>query len=607
MTTHNLTSDLIGHWNFDEGSGATANDSSGNGNNGTLQGNAAFSTDTPFGTGTSVTLDGSGDFVGLGNNILFDTLNPFSVSLWSKYQGNYTDSGSSRFPGYINLQTDTSTGFTVFTSDETNYEGINFGSNNNFTRLKTSSDISGSLVNNWRHVTIIFDGTDIASSASYKIYIDGNEHSLVSSGLFAPTPNTNRIGQASVNSTFFDGLMDDIRIYDTALGASDVAQVYAASPQWNSGSTVLNAGRDVTLNGAVSATNSGNALVVNANRNFINNAGANALSVTDPGARWLVYSSDPAANTLGGLAADFKRYNRTFVGNAPSTITEADNGLLYSIAPTLTFDVADNNVEYGEAIVGNSTTYNSGLIDGDVIGGIGQTGTANFGGYTPGDNAGTFIGAITGAIGSFANDLGYQYAFNAGDLTINKADLNISVDPTSAQKNEGDPNPIFNLSFGPFKLTDTQADLDSLPTITTTALTNSTAGSHPVLLTGGLDNNYNYIFTNGILNILASPESCADDSIIPNSVQRELIIQPQRFKKQQELSEENRHNSQLQLSQGGLVFEVIDLDNDDSKSEQASLEKESKEKISNHENNIRLQIDKKLAKKFKVEELIGEL
>ena len=36
---NSATAELVGHWRLDEAAGNTANDSSGNGNHGTLQGN----------------------------------------------------------------------------------------------------------------------------------------------------------------------------------------------------------------------------------------------------------------------------------------------------------------------------------------------------------------------------------------------------------------------------------------------------------------------------------------------------------------------------------------------------------------------------------------
>ena len=59
------------------------------------------------------------------------------------------------------------------------------------------------------------------------------------------------------------------------------------------------AAANVTLNGTVSATGAGDSLVLVAGGNFINNTGVSALAAG--AGRWLVYSTNPALDTRGGL------------------------------------------------------------------------------------------------------------------------------------------------------------------------------------------------------------------------------------------------------------------------------------------------------------------
>jgi hypothetical protein len=56
---------------------------------------------------------------------------------------------------------------------------------------------------------------------------------------------------------------------------------------------------NLTLNAPITANGPGNAITLVAANNFINNAGAAALQA--PNGRFLVYSTDPALNVLGGL------------------------------------------------------------------------------------------------------------------------------------------------------------------------------------------------------------------------------------------------------------------------------------------------------------------
>lgn len=72
---------------------------------------------------------------------------------------------------------------------------------------------------------------------------------------------------------------------------------------------------------------SGDAIkVVTGTGNFTNMGGPTALSVSS-GARWLVFSSDPALDTLDGLAFNFNQFDTTFA-NA-SSVQGSGNGLVY--------------------------------------------------------------------------------------------------------------------------------------------------------------------------------------------------------------------------------------------------------------------------------------
>jgi hypothetical protein len=107
-----------------------------------------------------------------------------------------------------------------------------------------------------------------------------------------------------------------------------------------------NATSDITLNGLIEATGTGNAMTLNTGRNFINNAGVTALNVSNASGRWLVYSANPAANTLSGLNSDFELFNRTFLSHPPASITESGDGFIYSSLqpPSVIADVTNPQI-----------------------------------------------------------------------------------------------------------------------------------------------------------------------------------------------------------------------------------------------------------------------
>jgi len=125
---------------------------------------------------------------------------------------------------------------------------------------------------------------------------------------------------------------------------------------------------DLTLADAVTAHNTDSAdtaILLAAGRNFVNNAGAGAVSA-DKG-RWLVYSTSPLDDTRGSLAGDFKQYN----AHLGDTVLGAGDGFLYTVAPTVsvvltgsTRKTYDGNTDADVDSIGHTV---SGAIDGDTV------------------------------------------------------------------------------------------------------------------------------------------------------------------------------------------------------------------------------------------------
>lgn len=98
------------------------------------------------------------------------------------------------------------------------------------------------------------------------------------------------------------------------------------------------------------------------------------------------------------------------------------------------------------------------------------------------------------------------------ELTVNKASLTTTADNKS--KTYGDANPGLTITYNGFKGTDDASIIDVPPLINTTASQFSDAGTYPISLSGGNDNNYNIIITDGTLTVNKAPLSAkADDKI----------------------------------------------------------------------------------------------
>ena len=187
--------------------------------------------------------------------------------------------------------------------------------------------------------------------------------------------------------------------------------------------------------------------------NFTNAAGAGAISV-GAGSRWLVYSTDPAADRRGGLTPAFIQYAASYdVGTLTGTAAAAaGNGFLYSLAPTLTVTGVTKTYDGTTALSGAKYSF-TGKIAGDTI----VLGGSPAGGFA-GKDAGTGIDVtlsgltVTATRGGVAV-YGYTVAPVTNDPigTIKKATLTVSLAGSVVKTYDGTTTAI--LTGGNYDLT----------------------------------------------------------------------------------------------------------------------------------------------------------
>ena len=84
-------------------------------------------------------------------------------------------------------------------------------------------------------------------------------------------------------------------------------------------------------------------------------------------------------------------------------------------------------------------------------------------------------------------------------LTVHKAQLNVTV--TDASRLVGRSNPGFELNYSGWVNGDGIDDLDVKPAASSTADETSVPGDYPIIIAGGMDNNYDFHYTQGILKV----------------------------------------------------------------------------------------------------------
>lgn len=253
---------------------------------------------------------------------------------------------------------------------------------------------------------------------------------------------------------------------------------------------------DLTLaSGAKVATDRADIALVSTGGSFINQAGGSAI-VNNTSGRTLIYSDNPTDTNLGGLTYA-PVYNKTFSGNAPGTITQTGNRILYSLAPTLRFTADDFSRAYGSA--NPVFTFGvSGLVGGDTAAQA-YSGTPSLS-STATNTTDAGVHQILSASGSLvASDYDYQIAFSPGSLTINQVPLTVTA--ANAARIYGDANPIFTGSITGFVLGQDASVIDTGPTYGTTAVAATDVGSYAITGSGGGDTNYSFTYVPATLTV----------------------------------------------------------------------------------------------------------
>ncbi len=228
--THSLLgSDLIGWWNFNEGSGTVVKDSSGYDNHGTIHGDVEWADGVPGTLGRSLMFDGvygSSTRVETTNSALFQVSGPLTVSAWVRPFYPATDQGRTVVSRYRHFSAEPDTGWNfgqVWTGNyfEFRLHGVSFSSTAYYSGFFTK------YLNTWTHVAGVY------SPGRYvRLYINGDLvdeiDSNVISGITYTPGDYLMIGRRSgQNQSQFHGLIDDVRIYSRALTASEIQTLYA--------------------------------------------------------------------------------------------------------------------------------------------------------------------------------------------------------------------------------------------------------------------------------------------------------------------------------------------------------------------------------------------
>jgi len=266
--------ELVGYWNFDEGTGLTATDLSGNNNTGVLT-NGPLWTAGKFNGGLS--FDGIDDYVEIDHSASLNITRELTVSAWVYNQAEYDPllpeseyhiiaaKGWAPDPGGSwTLGWDKKTNALFFcvrrrNNNDSRCASFDFGS------LAPGRDINSTSGNrippiNWHLITGV-----VNNNGRIRLYIDGAlAAGPVNLGTERMNSNTEPVYLGSLPSSTpgeiftWDGYLDDVRIYNAALSDAAIASLYQVDTniisQRNFDFTIVSSGNVATSQGSAVST-----------------------------------------------------------------------------------------------------------------------------------------------------------------------------------------------------------------------------------------------------------------------------------------------------------------------------------------------------------------
>ena len=220
----NTTTGLVGWWKLDDGSGTSAADSSGNGNTGTL-----FNTPTWTTSGMNngaLTFSATGEHVDAADVASLEISGSWTVATWVN-------------PSALPSAGNTAALLAKYASGPANYlllinngyqcaglgwsVGFDSSDHNNHYDCVASSISVGT----WYHVVGVWN----SSSSNIYLYVNGQ---LIGTANESETPasgsgSTFQIGENNGGSSWFNGTLDDVRVYNRALSATDIETLYTST------------------------------------------------------------------------------------------------------------------------------------------------------------------------------------------------------------------------------------------------------------------------------------------------------------------------------------------------------------------------------------------
>ena len=207
------------HLKMDEGYGTNVNDSSPQGNNGTISG-AAWTNEGKF--GKAMSFNGTSGYINASSDDSLDDLSTVTVSAWI-YPTGY---GEGNFGRIVNKSDTNNTNWALTLVNNSSQQSIRFFKERNSASNATQvTAANGSIqLNQWYHVVGVYDEN---TTPRMKLFINGTEATYAEQIEGTGSPDSDAsynlsIGNRLAGDRTFQGIIDEVKIYPFVLTAEQI-------------------------------------------------------------------------------------------------------------------------------------------------------------------------------------------------------------------------------------------------------------------------------------------------------------------------------------------------------------------------------------------------
>jgi fibronectin type 3 domain-containing protein len=199
------TAGLVAAYGFETGTGTAVTDASGNGNSGVING-ATWTTQGKF--GNALSFNGTNNLVAINSSATLNVTTAMTLEAWINPAANQS-------------------GWRTIMQREVDAYFLNASNDSGALRPSGGGTLGGQVawlsgptanpVNIWTHVALTYDG------AALRLYVNGVQAAtLAATGAIETNSSPLRIGGNSPYGEYFNGRIDEVRVYNRALSATEI-------------------------------------------------------------------------------------------------------------------------------------------------------------------------------------------------------------------------------------------------------------------------------------------------------------------------------------------------------------------------------------------------